>query len=353
MFRKKILFDAERMKYPNTGLYHFCLHLGRELSILFEREDGMDLGFYVPSVVDEFKANARRHVHPLHKIGHYFKTKPALWHATYQLSDYIPHYPAIKKVLTVHDLNFLREKEQQKQGAYLKRLQKNVDQSEAIVCISNFVRNELQQFCDLKDKMVNVIYNGNNINDALLPAKPERPGINFERPFIFSIGAVNRKKNFHTLPYLIAKNDLNLIISGDLVDKQYYHEILGVAKQLGVLDRVFFTGAIEEAEKYYLLKYCYLFCFPSISEGFGLPVVEAMSFGTNILLSTATSLPEIGGDVVHYMESFDPLYLVELGGIIGQGALCAHSADAVKKRAQLFQWSHTAKEYMNAYRHIL
>lgn len=349
-----IYFDAERLKYKNVGLYHFCLHLGNALIQQEARQDGLDLYLYTAPEGQVFE-NSPRYVaaRSIHKFIRQFKVRPDIWHASHQLTDYLPRDKAIKKVLTVHDLNFLREKSLDKQKKYLQKVQANLDRVDRVVCISHFVQEELEKHCALRGKEVQVIYNGNNIKEDIVPQKPQRKGLNLEKPFIFSIGAVLRKKNFHVLPHLLVGNNYNLIIAGEITDRSYYEETLVIAQNLGVAERVFFTGPVTEAEKYYLLQNCALFCFPSITEGFGLPVVEAMHFGCAILSSPATSLPEIGGDVVRYLDSFDPDYLTSLARNIETLKISEAEQSKVRERAQLFSWEHAAKSYWTIYKELL
>ncbi len=112
------------------------------------------------------------------------------------------------------------------------------------------------------------------------------------------------KKNFHVLPALLVGNDHELIISG--VETPYKSKIMEEAEKFGVTDRVKITGTISEEDKAWYYKNCTAFVFPSIAEGFGLPVIEAMHFGKPVFLSTHTSLPEIGGDAAFYFPTFEP-----------------------------------------------
>ena len=77
------------------------------------------------------------------------------------------------------------------------------------------------------------------------------------------------------------------------------------AKKHNVAERVIMPGSITESEKWWLMQHTKAFVFPSIAEGFGIPVAEAMHFDAPIILSTHTCLPEIGGDAVYYFSSFD------------------------------------------------
>ena len=73
----------------------------------------------------------------------------------------------------------------------------------------------------------------------------------------------------------------------------------------GLEERIILPGEISDMDKYWLYKNCEAFVFPSMYEGFGLPVIEAMNFGKPVFLSTFSSLPEVGGKYALYWENFD------------------------------------------------
>lgn len=347
------VFDAERLKHPNVGLYHFCLHLGEQLLHKSLADNQLELKLYAPKQARVYPQQTRYvNNYAFHKLWMPLVRKPAVWHGCHQLTPYLPDSKHIAKILTVHDLNFLYEKGADKQRKYLQLLQRNIDRSDSIVCISHFAENELRTHVRLNNKPVKVIYNGNNIRTEIVPQKPAVEGFTGNEPYLFSIAAISRKKHLHVLPHLLVNNQLHLVISGIVADKAYLSEIQAICRQLGVSHRVHFTGAVSEAEKYYLLKHCHAFCFPSVAEGFGLPVVEAMHFGKLIFSSQATSLPEIGGDAVRYFSSFEEDYLHHLGQTIPALQLSADEVKKVQDRSRFFSWQRAAEAYWQEYRNL-
>jgi glycosyltransferase involved in cell wall biosynthesis len=152
------------------------------------------------------------------------------------------------------------------------------------------------------------------------------------------------------LPALLEGNDKHIIIAGITTSESYKQKILLNAKNHGVSDRVHFTGPISENDKQWYLKNCLAFVFPSLTEGFGLPVVEAMYFGVPIFLSKYTSLPEIGGEVCYYFDSFKK---IDMQHTIQQGLQHYSSTNAKEKiqnRSALFNWKKAAIKYLEIYR---
>jgi glycosyltransferase involved in cell wall biosynthesis len=92
---------------------------------------------------------------------------------------------------------------------------------------------------------------------------------------------------------------------------------------------------------------------PSLAEGFGAPVVEAMSFGKPLFLSHLTSLPEIGGDVAFYFKSFDPEHMAE---VLYEGLQYFQKnglSQKIKERSTHFNWREKAKQYRDVYHSLL
>lgn len=302
--REQIIFDCERMKYPYTGLYSFCKELGNALLRQKPSSDNK-IAFYVPQkekgvfgLTQDYLIQNHLHKFFPKKISNY-----DVWHCTYQGSNYVP-FPqrGLKIITTIHDLNFLHlGKTEVKKKKYLQKVQRLIDRSDVVVTISNFVKKQLLENLSV-NKDVEVIYNGRNLPPTVELAECDSIK---ERPFFFTIGTITEKKNFHVLAAMLLDNDYDLIIAGVTQSQAYYSKIIEVAKKLGVEGRIKLIGTITEHEKYRLLKHCAAFCFPSLAEGFGLPVVEAMQLGTPVILSKATSLPEIGGPHAIYFESFE------------------------------------------------
>lgn len=344
----RILIDCSKLKHPNTGLYSFTYHLIRALLDSSERSGERLGGFYsgktrslLPDDIDPMRMCY------LHRFFLPLPESVRVWHAIHQLTPYLPA-TGQKKLLTVHDLNFLYEKGGKRLKTSLARLQKNAGRVDRLVAISEFARKDLLEHIDTQGKPVDVIYPGCPVYRGPAEPLPYVP----ERPFLFTIGTLLEKKNFHVLPCLLKGNDFDLYIAGNY--SPYADRIRQEAKKWGVADRVHILGAIREEEKQAYLQTCTAFVFPSIAEGFGIPVVEAMACGKPLFLSAHTSLPEIGGELaVYFNRAFDP---EEMQREFQEGIqrFAAHTpTEALKKRAALFSWDRTALGYWKIYRELL
>lgn len=348
---KHFILDCERMKYQFTGLYSFCLELGKALKNQIRRDE--NLSFYLPENRKGIFGNDDSYIiqRSLHKFFMPGTSGINVWHSTYQNSNYFPFKSSSKIILTIHDLNFLHEDvKPEKRKKILADLQRKIDRADRLVVISDFVKNDVKQHLHLNNTPVSTIYNGCNRPQIADPVKPSVIPVN---PFIFSVGTINAKKNFHVLVPLLRDKNLSLVISGVNEQDDYRQKIIETATRFGVLDRLHLTGPISENDKTWYLKNCIAFAFPSFAEGFGLPVLEAMQFGKPVFLSDKTSLPEIGGAHAYYFRSFDP---EQMQKVFEEGMVSyinnPSSAENIKIQAAKFSWEKTAKHYLEIYREL-
>ncbi len=348
----RILFDCERMKYVNTGLYYYCLNLGRTIQQYTSPEQ---FSVFIPDHVREAFDPSTICIkqHSLQKflmpsIGQYH-----IWHSTYQSSQYLPRRnKKIKVLLTIHDLNFLHEgKAEHKKERCLKHVQQNIDRSDAIVCISEFTKNDVLTHCNTDGKPVHVIYNGTNrLHQPVLEARSYRPRI----PFLFNVGVIARKKNQHRILPLLQRNpELELILAGRHEDKNYAHFLHQQASELNVEDRLHLVNEISEEEKSWYYHNCQAVVMPSLAEGFGLPVTEAMSAGKPVFLSKHTALPEIGKDFAFYFHDCDNMHEDFADGMQRYQRAGSQMEDALKAYSATFNWEDSAQKYIDVYRSMV
>ncbi|TFF34822.1 glycosyltransferase family 4 protein [Mucilaginibacter psychrotolerans] len=349
MSRPKVLVAFDSMRYPNTGLFHFGKSLGRAL--LRKNADKFDLNFFLHPKTTEFDADNVPiiRLRKYHKLFYFNTHKIELFHFTDQLPRLAPAKVGGKKILTIHDINPVHEAPGSKAEAYyLKKLSSHIRHCDRVVAISQFAANDvLKYFPKIKDKL-SVIYNG---ADKLQVTPGHSPAYVPNKPFLFAIGIVSAKKNFAVLPALLAGNDRELVIAG--IKTPYEAEIMAEAIKHGCADRVTITGPVSEADKAWYYSNCEAFVFPSIAEGFGLPVIEAMHFGKPVFCSNYTSLPEVAGDAAYYFDSFRAEAMRK---VFNKGMQHFHQNNGAEKaiaHAAKYNWDYTAKQYLALYTECL
>lgn len=344
----KYFIDLERLKYPNNGLYQFDLNLANEL--LKQINSDEELSLYLPeSARALINKNSNTHFvnyHAWHKVFSP-KSDADVWHVTQQGSYFQPSNDHTKCLLTIHDLNFLyTTKSDKAKASLLKRVQKKVDRADHIVCISNFIKEDVQKHLNIAEKPLSVIYNGFSLNtyneNTLLPYIPQKE-------YLFTIGAIHPKKNLHVLTVLLIDNNYELIIAGT-GNQNYKEEIVATAKKYGVDNRIVFVANVNEDQKVWYYQNCKAFLFPSLSEGFGIPVIEAFSLGKPVFLSNRTCLPEIGSSHAYYFDNFEANYMQD---VFNANIMKADKQELIEQRiqyAQTFSWQKMAAQYLELYR---
>jgi glycosyltransferase involved in cell wall biosynthesis len=340
------------MKYPNNGLFSYCEQLGKAL--LHQKPPDCRLAFYIPEKQKGFFGKKEEYViqNHLHKFFPKNVGGFNIWHCTFQGSNYFPAKRMRARVVaTIHDLNFLHEGiPADQQNKHHKKVQQLIERADKIVAISNFVKKDIIDTFNVNSRKVEVIYHGHN-----KPAYSEftQPSTTYNKPFFFALGTINRKKNFHVLPAMLLKNDYELIIAGGSAESDYEALIVETAGKLGVGDRVKIIGAITDSEKYWLYKNCEAFCLPSQAEGFGAPVLEAMQFGTPVILSKATSLPEIGGPHAFYFNDFSTDAVSRTAEDFLNRPITENIRTELINWAGQFDWDVAAKKYWHLYQNVL
>jgi glycosyltransferase involved in cell wall biosynthesis len=349
---KKVLVDMHRLKYnPFNGLYSVSINLGKALAAIPVAD--MELYYYLPlKDFGIFGAEAKYTEH--RSIDKFYKPgtgKYDLWHVTTQLSWYRPFNKRTKVLYTLYDFSYLIEDAAnvQRNKRLLKETQQRIDRADYITGISQFAIDEARKHLDLGNKPTRAIQLGCTVHTYPDFDSPRyRPA----KPFLFTIGLVQPRKNFHVLPPLLLDNDYELVIAG-LNNYEYGEEVEEAAKRFGVEDRVKLIGPATEEEKYWYYKHCTAFLFPSYAEGFGLPVIEAMFHGKPVFISDKTSLPEVGGDAAYYFRSFDP---GDMRKTFAEGMADYATNDPsekIRQQAAKFNWNHTAAEYIDVYKQLL
>lgn len=344
-------FDCERMKHPHTGLFEFCHQLGMALKNCAAKDE--ELIYYLLKGDQQYFSPENKFLYYklYHKILFPNYKGIDLWHIAHQSSDFFPKDKGVKKILTIHDLNFLYEdKPEKKRRKYMERIQRNIDLADQIVAISNYTKNDILRHLDTGNKPIKVIYNGVTPPPAAISGY--QPAYRPDGPFLFALGTVNAKKNFHILIPILQNTNYKLLITGK-TDQKYAEKIKQEAIKYQVQDQVILTGPVNTIDKDWYFQHCEAFLFPSIAEGFGIPPIEAMNYGKPVFLSSATSLPEIGGEHAYYFDSFSP---EEIRNVFQKGMdnyqKDQPSAKIIAHAGQ-FQWANCASQYLDLYRDIL
>lgn len=177
--------------------------------------------------------------------------------------------------------------------------------------------------------------------------------------FILYVGTIEPRKNisgliraYRTLKDLYPDFAYKLVIGGE--KGWLYSDIFNLVKKLSLLNDVIFLGFIPNNELPVLYNAAKVFVYPSLYEGFGLPVLEAMACGTPVVTSNTSSLPEIVGDAGILVDPLDDKALAQaINRILIDSEFRNNLISKGKERAKLFSWEKTAERTMEVYKKIL
>ena len=279
-------------------------------------------------------------------------------------------YPLCLKngVATVHDITFRKYLDTAKWSSkiapyYLNKVIKTaLTHSAGIIAVSKATKNALTEAYRLDKKTqdkIEVIYEG--WEHLLKKGTEDSAGSRFEVPgrYLFYVGTTRAHKNIKNLlkAFAIAKKDLlqniNLVVSGN--ESYLDAEETEIIRKINTKGQcVFFTGFVSKSALEQLFINADAFIFPSFSEGFGIPVLEAFYFKKPLLCSNTSSLPEIAGEAALYFDPTNPAAIAatilhfyqnpRLGEVlIARG----------EKQLQLFSWKKTAAEIVSVYKKLL
>lgn len=260
------------------------------------------------------------------------------------------------QLVTVHDINYIHNDitkwhKLKKDFVTSRRLKHATHLS----FISQFTDRDVRQHFNI-NKPTRVIYNGvTNLNTHTQQEYDDAlKDMNLPKSFLFHISRWSKKKNvILTLQMMKHLPEEHLVLAGTCSRK--FEKLVNDTIQNLQLNNVTIVGHVSTEQKAALLSRCKALVFASLSEGFGLPVVEAMCFGKPSFITRLTSLPEIGGDISYYFTSLDPQQMAETvrHGLADFAANPTAKAQALKDRAAQFNWDKAVDEYVDYYLDIL
>ncbi|NAW51251.1 glycosyltransferase [Elizabethkingia argentiflava] len=356
---KKVLIDLERLRYPNSGIANVFRNLAKGLR---GHTDDLQIELFGPK--DEFSKHQFGFKEVSRKTWHKFLVpfshRYGIIHVSHQFSSYFNgNHKSGVKIVTLHDLNFLHEHIKNKKK-YIDKVNDNIRYADYIVCISDFVKQDFIKnqslFALEKLKEVVTIYNGLHFpdkKDDSISLKERFEDLD-SQGYLLNIGVLFPKKNQLSLIKMLPYTTYHLVLIVSDSKAEYELELLNEVKRLKLEKRVHIFRNVSEQDKNILIQHCAALCHPSLAEGFGIPVIEAMYLGKPVFLSTLTSLPEIGGEYACYFKDFDPQNMAQT---LEEGLY--KYKDQPELQQQIIDWSlHfdykiMAKNYLNLYHKIL
>lgn len=371
----RVGYDAKRIFNNFTGLGNYGRTLLDDLQQQFPTHE---FHLYTPktssnSRITPFLDNTRFQVHQPAGMPFLWRSmgiKQDLKRDRIQLYHGLSHelpigiqQTGIRSVVTIHDLIFHRYPEQYAfldRQIYSYKFKYACQHADRIVAISESTKQDIEEYYGIPAAKISVIYQAcdPSFQVPLSPEQRTKTLAPFSLPadYLLYVGSLIERKGLHqiveALRMLPATLDIPLIVMGQ--GKVYRKRIEQLVAQYGLQNRVFFLPEIPFTAFPALYQQASAFLYPSLYEGFGIPVIEALWSCTPVITSDRSSLPEAGGPDSWYINPEDPSQIAHaIETVLGDATDRSRRIEAGHAYVQRFEGKRLAKEMMALYREVV
>jgi glycosyltransferase involved in cell wall biosynthesis len=285
--------------------------------------------------------------------------------------DFVLPPTRARTILTIHDLSFLIYPQFAAQGMvrYLSSaVPRSLRRADAILSDSLATSQDLKRLLNIDPARVTLVYPGVALRFRPLPpqaTEPVRQRLGLPERFVLFVSTLEPRKNLVRLieafgqvlqgtdPNLQpAIRNLHLVIAGRR--GWLYEEIFAAIQRLRLNDRVRILDFVHDNDLPALYNLAWVFAYPSIYEGFGLPALEALACGTPVLTANNSSLPEVVGDAALLVPAEDVGAIANgLAQLVADETLRSRLRSAGPLRARRYSWEHAAQQVLSCYRQVM
>lgn len=286
-----------------------------------------------------------------------------LYHSTHYV---LPLYVPSRVVVTIHDIIHLLYPQflpNRLAFVYAQRMmRRSLNRANGVIAVSENTKSDLMEYFTVDSEAIRVIYNG--VDETFRTKLSEEDldrwfrQLDIRRPYLLFVGNPKPHKNLDRVIQAYARAleigtfDGPLVCVGDRTAAQF--KLRQRAEQLGIADRVRLLGHVAQEALPALYQGASLFLYPTLYEGFGLPVVEAMASGTPVLTSNTSALKEIGSGCAHLVDPLDTERMAKaIARIMGDDEYRESLAEKGLDRSRDFRWPLTAERTLELYREVL
>ena len=264
------------------------------------------------------------------------------------LNQRLPHIPMRRTIATFHDLFVLTSEYSTPEfrTRFAKQARDAARRADRIITVSRFTADQVISLLGVNAAKVRVVHHGTRA--LRFPAGIDR------EPVILNVGAIQTRKNIVRLVEAFETVDApwRLVLAGS--NGYGAAEILARISASRARDRISVLGYVTPEELGALYRRASIFAFPSLDEGFGMPVLEAMAAATPVLTSNCSALPEVAGDAAMLVDPYDVEAMgAGLRELTKNSELGKELARRGALRANLFTWEKAVRETWDVYREIL
>ncbi|HAC64617.1 MAG TPA: glycosyl transferase family 1 [Cyanothece sp. UBA12306] len=288
--------------------------------------------------------------------------KPDILHGT---DHYVYPYRKSRKIMTIHDLTFLKYPQYSTtivQG-YLERIKSCLQWTDLIITFSNNTKQDIIEYLGVKPEQIYITseasrYHSNYLKSYSIEQLKNSINYDFSIPYFLLVSTLEPRKNIITLikafDYLKEKHKIphNLVLIGQKGWK--YQSIFEAIENSKYQQDIKHLNYLSDELLALFYNQTDVFIYPSFYEGFGLPVLEAMTLGSPVITSNTSSLPEVAGEAAILVNTSDMLELAEaILKVISDSQLRNELIKKGQERAKLFSWERTAQETFTAYQLLI
>lgn len=296
------------------------------------------------------------------------RSKPDILHITHLFEWYYLSIPKnIKTIITVFDvIPIIYKKIYLKKTNELNWYKKRLDQikfADKIITISETSKSDLENILGISKEKIKVIYCGINEKfkkiDKQVAKEKLKSNYGIIKPFVLAVSAASYHKNTSRIfqafkKYIIKTNneDLLLVVVCKLIlsERKSWEKEL---EELGIRDRVMLTDFVVDENMPYFYSAAELLIFPSLYEGFGLPIAEAMACGCPVITSNVSSMPEVGGRAAYYVNPKSTRSIASgIETVLTDEKLRKRMTGLGFKQAKKFNWEHSAEKTIKVYKDL-
>ncbi len=369
----KIGFDAKRAYHNTTGLGNYSRDLIRILAHYYP-ENQYYLYNTKPKKVDRLSNFGNvierlpnqwiwKKLSSIWRQGAVTKQinedKVMLYHG---LSGEIPHglkQKGIKSIVTIHDLIFIHHPELYKpidRKIYFKKFKYAVHKADKIIAISEQTKKDIIDFLEVDADKIVVMYQGCHavFKEEARPQAKHSLKVKFNLPekFILNVGTIEPRKNLLSIVKAIKDVEISLVVVGRKT--AYCNDVLQYINQHKLADRIHFLEGLSLKELATLYQLAEIFIYPSIIEGFGIPIIEALYSKTPVITTKGGVFPEAGGPNSSYVNACNIEELrEEIIKLLHDEALRILKAEAGFKFVQKFNDPSIGEKLINLYSAVL
>jgi glycosyltransferase involved in cell wall biosynthesis len=349
---RRILISLGNSGAVHDGLGEFCRQIGQRIAALapaWREQHGVHIDFHLrESLFGLFGDQVGYRAITRWQRWQHRQAEPyALWHSLHQLNRSLPPQGCGVRLVTVHDLSYQYGRHAFSTWRHQRRALALMRHADAVVAISQYTADDVRRFLGWQGPLQVILNGAQSLVGAPQAPLPGLQGA-ADRPFLFHLSRMNPSKNPGAIVELARQwPQMQFVMCGPT------NEHSRRLREQTQLPNVIFHLGISDAQKAWAYAHCAGFLFPSLTEGFGLPPIEAMHFGKPTFLSRRTCLPEIGGDAADYFDDFSP---APMKRVVEQGLqrnTAPGRADAIRAHAAQFDWDRAAGAYAALYARLL